>query len=530
MLEMGRLTQCWQRGDQGYPQSRLSVWRHTMDRTASTAVCVAGLAIAVLGVTIALGEVVEPGVVSDNPGGIVHSVDSGGFAWQDGVRPGQLVLALTAADEPEGWWIQTRAGDATIDTGVADPTRLLRAIRPVALLALVLSLVGLVLLPRNRKHAEALASLAVLVASLPIGVQGNVTASSAAFLLALGLPVSWLARWGRLGLLPKLMLTAAALAVAGTWLALRAMAEPTFVPFEQARLAISLAGALAIVGVIVRGRQVSIAVLSRPRLIDALSVGLLVVALALVLVMGVPIIAIGVGSVLAMVLYPSFRRFALATLDRLFLAEQRERQMILASEAERARLARELHDAPLQELAGVIKRLETVPEAKAEGDALRQVAQQLRQVTTELHPPILDDLGVASAIEFLVHRARNQASHTVISVEVVDHAGIRPAERPPAEVELNVFRIVQEALANALRHAPGSAVTIHGEVGRYQAMLTIEDDGPGVSATVADAALRSGRLGVASMRRRAEAIGARLEMSSQRGGGTRVSLQWEAEK
>jgi two-component system sensor histidine kinase DegS len=212
-------------------------------------------------------------------------------------------------------------------------------------------------------------------------------------------------------------------------------------------------------------------------------------------------------------------------LDRIFLGDLRERASIDAIEAERSRVARDLHDEPLQHLAGAIKRLEARPEHAEVTGMLRSVADQLRGVATELHPPVLDDLGLAPSIEFLAARGSDGCQVTVAIAQENEYAA---SARPPAAVELAVFRIVQEAMTNAMKHAGCSELLIEGSVSATRIDLRITDDGSGLTGRELNRAMRDGRLGVASMRRRAEAIDAELRIDGRPGKGTTVSLAWSA--
>jgi hypothetical protein len=103
-----------------------------MDRITSTAVTVVGFVMAILGLAAALGGSVAPGVVPESNGAAVLRVDPGSFAWRDGIRPGQEILALHAADEPGGWVVETEAGTMVIRSAAAPYARLLQALQPLA--------------------------------------------------------------------------------------------------------------------------------------------------------------------------------------------------------------------------------------------------------------------------------------------------------------------------------------------------------------------------------------------------------------
>ena len=488
-----------------------------------------GVLFAVLALVTALGGVVNAGMDADYVEGVVRRVDPAGIAWRAGVRPGQAVLSVRAADEPGGWAIEARAGPEVIRLEGEGQAELLAMSRPVAVAAAALAVAAVTQLPRRRRFAEAGAALVVVLASVPIAIAGDRAASSAALGLATMMPLAWLVRWTRLRRRTTIALLVFAFAFVGVWFALRESGSPAFGTVEQVRLVASIAATLAMLGLLVGGRQLSLAMVSRPRLIDAATLGAIVALGAALLLAGLPPLVVAAGIVAVVMLYPAFRRTALRLLDRAFLAEERERLALAVSEAERARLAREIHDAPLQDLAGVIQSLEALPGSEAQREALREVAQQLRRVTSELHPPVLDDLGLLPAIEFLVNRTR-RGQAAAIRVEVDDSTSLRREERPPTLVELGLFRIVQEALGNAMRHAQASEVRIHGVVSPERVALSVADDGIGINNKAAEAAMRQGRLGLASMRRRAEAIAATLTIGRPRGGpGTEVTVRWEAD-
>ena len=313
-----------------------------------------------------------------------------------------------------------------------------------------------------------------------------------------------------------------------TWLALRFLGLPALAQAEVARSAGALVGGIAVAAALIRGSGRELAPsLGRPRLVDLTSVAVLTVILLALIKASIPPVAIGGAMVIAVAGYPSLRRAALRLAERVMLAELRERMTIEAAEAERAKLARELHDAPLQELAGVINRLDRVPHTQSEGEALRGIAEQLREVAVALHPPVLDDLGLAPAIQFLVSQPPYRDADARIALDITDQTGLGPTARPPKEVELTIFRILQEAVGNAQRHSGASFISIAGEVTAYRVALRIQDDGLGIDRHAAELALRAGRLGLSSMRRRAESIGASLDFHSKPRKGTQIMVVWD---
>jgi two-component system sensor histidine kinase UhpB len=219
------------------------------------------------------------------------------------------------------------------------------------------------------------------------------------------------------------------------------------------------------------------------------------------------------------------RRRLVGPIEDALLADVRHQAATEAAEAERARLARDLHDVPLQELAAVIRRLEILPGTESESADLRALAGQLRNVATELRPPDLDDLGLPAALEFLAEEATTPT--IPVTAEVVDDTGFGTERRPPTEVELAMFRIASEAVGNAVRHSAGSAVRVRANVAPDRVEVEISDDGAGLASEAAHDAAKRKRLGLASMRRRAEAIDAELSIDGSKH-GTTVRVAWQA--
>jgi signal transduction histidine kinase len=246
-------------------------------------------------------------------------------------------------------------------------------------------------------------------------------------------------------------------------------------------------------------------------------------ALALVYLATPGPVAMAVGLV-ALLGVPPLWALARPRLEGVLMADLRELAAADAAEEERARIARELHDVTLQGLSAAIRRLELVPQARAEADSLRMIADELRAVTIELRPPMLDDLGLAATLDYLAEQAKR--SDVEVRTQIMDETGIDAASRPPASVELALYRIAQEALGNALRHARAGAIVITARIRKRAIELEVADDGVGLRTEDQRRAIGEGRLGLASMRRRARGIGADFAMEGSPA-GTKVLVTWQ---
>lgn len=202
-------------------------------------------------------------------------------------------------------------------------------------------------------------------------------------------------------------------------------------------------------------------------------------------------------------------------------------QVVESQENERARLSRELHDGISQMMVSVklllesalarFERSETrVPAAEAAlstsltrlGDTLREI----RRISHALRPSMLDDLGVAAAIEQLT-RELGEQSGIEIGFTQITHTH---AASLTDAVNTVLFRIAQEALTNIVRHAHASNAALALEVSNDAVTLSIADNGSGFDVTHAFVGRRSG-VGLRNMRERVEALGGTLALSSQPG-------------
>ena len=204
-------------------------------------------------------------------------------------------------------------------------------------------------------------------------------------------------------------------------------------------------------------------------------------------------------------------------------------RIVEAQEAERSRLAQEIHDGPAQVLtnaifqAEYIERIATTDPAAAAAETrtlrelLRRELGNVRDFINQLRPPLLDELGLDGAIEEAVDRARTSAGPTITA----DLTG--PAADLDDRQRTVVLRVTQEALQNVRKHAGASLVVVSTAVVDDDWTLEIRDDGRGFD-TGAVAARGRRNFGLQFMRERAELIGARFDVRSRPDGGTVVRL------
>ena len=212
-------------------------------------------------------------------------------------------------------------------------------------------------------------------------------------------------------------------------------------------------------------------------------------------------------------------------LDRLE-TERREsgRRALAAQEAERLRIARGLHDEVGQVLTGVLLQLDAVADAIASDrrdelvetkQAVRQALEEVRRISRELRPEMLEHLGLVSALTELT------STFSRLSGIPVDRRFA--AELPPltADAELAVYRIAQESLTNVARHADARRVAIALEPGADSVVLLVADDGRGFAGGAAP----EGHGGLRGMRERAVLLGGTLKIVPGRDGGVEIRLE-----
>jgi signal transduction histidine kinase len=198
-------------------------------------------------------------------------------------------------------------------------------------------------------------------------------------------------------------------------------------------------------------------------------------------------------------------------------------QVISAGDQERAHIARELHDSTAQQLSALEMLVTTSLRDSPSGPlherlgVMREIVvdslAEVRALSHNVHPRVLDDLGLVAALEFLARRTREQSG---LAVHMTSDAQLEP---PPAVASV-LYRVAQEAVRNAVRHAQPRDVTVRVAVGPGDASLTVTDDGSGFDLGAAEAARRG--MGLFVMRERMALIAGTLEIESTLGKGTSV--------
>ena len=226
------------------------------------------------------------------------------------------------------------------------------------------------------------------------------------------------------------------------------------------------------------------------------------------------------------------RKAAEAERAEAVLREQRARaeytlQLIASQEAERARIAAELHDSLGQNLLLIKNRAQLAlagknlpPDLREQFEGIGQLAFQsigeARQISHDLHPYQLDHLGLTRALEAMIDNAA-ESSGVVFQRKLDNVDGLFPKD-----AAMNLYRVVQESLNNVLKHSRARKARIHLERDVHEVQLHIEDDGCGFKIT---SSLDAGKgLGLKNIVERVRILAGRLKVDSQPGQGTRIEV------
>ena len=202
------------------------------------------------------------------------------------------------------------------------------------------------------------------------------------------------------------------------------------------------------------------------------------------------------------------------------------RRVVEVQEEERRRLARELHDEIGQALTAIAINLQVLgrscgPESRPRIEdclgVVRGAIEQVRGLALDLRPSLLDDLGLADALRWLVHR---QAERAGLVGHLLDRTS---GATPPPDLATACFRVAQEALTNVVRPARARNVWVELLRDEAEVQLVIRDDGVGFDpAEARRRAARGAHLGLVGIQERAEMLGGRVDVESEPGHGTRI--------
>jgi signal transduction histidine kinase len=208
------------------------------------------------------------------------------------------------------------------------------------------------------------------------------------------------------------------------------------------------------------------------------------------------------------------------------VASERQRQRLAAAEAERQRWARELHDDTLQSLSALRVGLSTArrsgkPEALEQAvtnaiDHLEEGITNLRALITDLRPASLDELGAAAAIQALGERSERHGIDVDMSIELS-----KDRTRHSPEVETALYRIVQEALTNAVKHGKARRAIVEVHEDTTDILLRVRDDGEGF-----DPSVHSEGFGLLGMHERVHLLEGTFEIDSSPGRGTTIEAHF----
>lgn len=227
---------------------------------------------------------------------------------------------------------------------------------------------------------------------------------------------------------------------------------------------------------------------------------------------------------------------------RIYQEREAERQTYMAQimkahEDERKRIARELHDDTIQSLLALANRLQYDFEIHREDnsmlanaeqapglyvESIYSIVEEIRKMSMDLRPSILDDFGLLDALRWLVDKMEGNTLKTKLVID----GTIRKFS---PETDVILFRFIQEALNNVKRHSKASQVTVFISFNEETVSVNIQDNGIGFDLPKAVTALSSkGKLGIIGMQERARLLRGIFNVSSKSGHGTSVSLQFEA--
>jgi len=203
------------------------------------------------------------------------------------------------------------------------------------------------------------------------------------------------------------------------------------------------------------------------------------------------------------------------------------RRSVELQEEERNRLSRELHDETSQALTSILIRLRLLQDEQ-DLEIIRdringmryltsQTIDELRRIAMDLRPAMLDNLGIVPALRWLIQQTEEQTGAKI------DFVALTEVERFSPEIELALYRIAQEAITNAIRHAEASQITVILERGPHVIWLIVQDDGKGFDLEAIDRGL-----GIVGMRERVDLLNGLFNIETSPGSGTHLWVEVQA--
>ncbi|NHM29977.1 sensor histidine kinase [Neobacillus terrae] len=204
-------------------------------------------------------------------------------------------------------------------------------------------------------------------------------------------------------------------------------------------------------------------------------------------------------------------------------------KIIEAQEEERKRLSREIHDGPAQMLANVMMRSDLIErvyrergpeEALGEIRSFKQMVRsslyEVRRIIYDLRPMALDDLGLVPTLKKYLQTIEEYHKKTVISFK-----NLGQERRLPSKYEVALFRLIQESVQNALKHAEAKEIQVKLEICKEAITVTVKDDGKGFDKNER----RSDSFGLIGMKERVDLLEGQITIDSKKGAGTLVMIQ-----
>ncbi|MGE7761818.1 sensor histidine kinase [Peribacillus sp. NPDC097895] len=204
-------------------------------------------------------------------------------------------------------------------------------------------------------------------------------------------------------------------------------------------------------------------------------------------------------------------------------------KIIEAQEQERKKLSREIHDGPAQMLANVMMRsdlIERVQRERGPDEALveirslkvmvRNALYEVRRIIYDLRPMALDDLGLVPTLRKYLQTTEDY--NTGVNLNFVNLGQVK---RLPSDMEVALFRLVQEAVQNSLKHAEPKQVQVKLSISKEMVTVVVKDDGKGFDSSIQ----KEGSFGLVGMRERVELLEGEMTIDSQPGAGTLVFIQ-----